>query len=198
MGTWRTYASLDPDITAQGTTTLPPPRRMWFLHQNVNEWCADTQNQYDASGLTPGETAPSLTRRSCPRSSPPRRCFTRKTLPTSPDLPPRTFPMHSSSSERSSPTDPRLSEAHTPAPRPEPSRAQCTLEPPRDGGGSLSGGRCYDTRASSRTERSRGVSCSCMHEGSLLMADTSAKCTRTRSFPSTRWELMTNGRRTVA
>ena len=39
MGAWRTYASMDPDITPQGETTLPPPKRMWFLHQDVHEWC---------------------------------------------------------------------------------------------------------------------------------------------------------------
>ncbi|ORX41015.1 hypothetical protein BD324DRAFT_640712 [Kockovaella imperatae] len=38
MGTWRTYCSLDPDITAAGETSLPPPKRIWFLHQAVNEW----------------------------------------------------------------------------------------------------------------------------------------------------------------
>jgi hypothetical protein len=38
LGTWRVYASLDPDITADGRTTLPPPQRIWFMHQDVNEW----------------------------------------------------------------------------------------------------------------------------------------------------------------
>ncbi len=38
LGTWRTYASLDPDITPLGETTLPPPRRIWFLHQSASEW----------------------------------------------------------------------------------------------------------------------------------------------------------------
>ena len=38
LGAWRTYAALDQDISSQGETTLPAPRRMWFLHQNVTEW----------------------------------------------------------------------------------------------------------------------------------------------------------------
>ncbi|WWC92261.1 uncharacterized protein L201_007215 [Kwoniella dendrophila CBS 6074] len=38
LGAWRAYASYDEHITAKGETALPPPRRVWFLHQNVNEW----------------------------------------------------------------------------------------------------------------------------------------------------------------
>ncbi|KAK8850528.1 hypothetical protein IAR55_004446 [Kwoniella newhampshirensis] len=38
LGTWRTYASFDQDITAAGETTLPAPRRVWFLHQTIAEW----------------------------------------------------------------------------------------------------------------------------------------------------------------
>ncbi|EIW69813.1 hypothetical protein TREMEDRAFT_61582 [Tremella mesenterica DSM 1558] len=38
MGTWRTYATYDPDITPTGQTTLVPPKRIWFLHQHSEEW----------------------------------------------------------------------------------------------------------------------------------------------------------------
>ena len=38
MGTWRSYCSLDPDISPTGETHLSPPRRIWFLHQDVREW----------------------------------------------------------------------------------------------------------------------------------------------------------------
>ncbi|GFZ48068.1 hypothetical protein JCM24511_05816 [Saitozyma sp. JCM 24511] len=38
LGTWRTYASLDREISAKGETSLPPPRRIWFLHQSTTEW----------------------------------------------------------------------------------------------------------------------------------------------------------------
>ncbi|OCF33685.1 hypothetical protein I316_04759 [Kwoniella heveanensis BCC8398] len=38
LGAWRAYSSYDTHITAAGETSLPPPRRMWFLHQSINEW----------------------------------------------------------------------------------------------------------------------------------------------------------------
>ncbi|WWD07339.1 hypothetical protein V865_005437 [Kwoniella europaea PYCC6329] len=38
LGAWRAYASYDQHITANGETSLPPPQRVWFLHQNVTEW----------------------------------------------------------------------------------------------------------------------------------------------------------------
>ncbi|WVO17415.1 hypothetical protein L204_105107 [Cryptococcus depauperatus] len=38
LGAWRAYASYDQDISANGETTLVAPKRMWFLHQSVNEW----------------------------------------------------------------------------------------------------------------------------------------------------------------
>jgi hypothetical protein len=38
LGAWRAYAMLDPDITPTGKTSLPPPRRAWFLHQNLTDW----------------------------------------------------------------------------------------------------------------------------------------------------------------
>ncbi|WWC65051.1 uncharacterized protein I303_107665 [Kwoniella dejecticola CBS 10117] len=38
LGAWRAYASYDEHISADGETSLPPPQRVWFLHQNVKEW----------------------------------------------------------------------------------------------------------------------------------------------------------------
>lgn len=38
VGLWRTYASLDPTITAQGTTHLPSPSRMIFPHVSAGKW----------------------------------------------------------------------------------------------------------------------------------------------------------------
>lgn len=38
LGLWRTYTSLDQDISATGSTKLAAPQRMWFLHQNTSEW----------------------------------------------------------------------------------------------------------------------------------------------------------------
>ena len=38
FGLWRTYSSLDPYITADGHTTLPPPRRLIFNHVNSTSW----------------------------------------------------------------------------------------------------------------------------------------------------------------
>lgn len=38
LGVWRTYSSYDEDISATGETSLPAPKRMWFLHQSVDEW----------------------------------------------------------------------------------------------------------------------------------------------------------------
>ncbi|KAF8967090.1 hypothetical protein BDZ97DRAFT_1656921 [Flammula alnicola] len=38
FGFWRTYASLDPSISAQGNTTLPPARRIIFNHLDNYHW----------------------------------------------------------------------------------------------------------------------------------------------------------------
>ncbi|THH08866.1 hypothetical protein EW145_g2425 [Phellinidium pouzarii] len=38
FGIWRTYSSLDPYITANGHTTLPPPKRMMFSHVSGAKW----------------------------------------------------------------------------------------------------------------------------------------------------------------
>ncbi|KAK4688610.1 hypothetical protein P7C73_g1504, partial [Tremellales sp. Uapishka_1] len=40
LGTWRTYASMDSYILPSGETNLPPPERIWFLHQSADEWLA--------------------------------------------------------------------------------------------------------------------------------------------------------------
>ncbi|KAL7422875.1 hypothetical protein Q5752_002172 [Cryptotrichosporon argae] len=53
LGTWRTYASLDPHITATGQTSLPPPRRAWFLHQSATEWCVRADDLADDRRDTP-------------------------------------------------------------------------------------------------------------------------------------------------
>ncbi|TYJ52838.1 hypothetical protein B9479_006561 [Cryptococcus floricola] len=38
LGLWRTYASLDPTISAQGVTHLPSPTRMMFPHVGAGKW----------------------------------------------------------------------------------------------------------------------------------------------------------------
>ncbi|WRT70692.1 uncharacterized protein IL334_007690 [Kwoniella shivajii] len=38
LGAWRAYSSYDEHGTAKGETALPPPQRIWFLHQNIKEW----------------------------------------------------------------------------------------------------------------------------------------------------------------
>lgn len=38
MGLWRTYASLDPTISANGHTHLPSPSRMIFPHTGAGKW----------------------------------------------------------------------------------------------------------------------------------------------------------------
>lgn len=38
FGFWRTYSSLDPSITSTGNTTLPPPRRLIFVHVLADRW----------------------------------------------------------------------------------------------------------------------------------------------------------------
>ncbi|KAF8158227.1 hypothetical protein B0H34DRAFT_797639 [Crassisporium funariophilum] len=37
-GFWRTYSSLDPSISAEGSTTLPPIRRIFFNHLDAHHW----------------------------------------------------------------------------------------------------------------------------------------------------------------
>jgi len=38
FGFWRTYSSLDPSITHDGNTTLPPVRRLMFNHLDAYHW----------------------------------------------------------------------------------------------------------------------------------------------------------------
>ncbi|KII95730.1 hypothetical protein PLICRDRAFT_121283 [Plicaturopsis crispa FD-325 SS-3] len=38
FGFWRTYSSLDPSIMANGSTSLPAPRRMLFAHADADHW----------------------------------------------------------------------------------------------------------------------------------------------------------------
>ena len=38
FGFWRTYSSLDISITSSGNTTLPPPRRLMFIHIAADGW----------------------------------------------------------------------------------------------------------------------------------------------------------------
>ncbi|KAJ6620732.1 hypothetical protein B0H10DRAFT_2020318 [Mycena sp. CBHHK59/15] len=38
FGYWRTYSSLDPSITTEGKTALPPPRRMFFNRVDAFRW----------------------------------------------------------------------------------------------------------------------------------------------------------------
>lgn len=55
FGLWRTYSSLDPFITADGRTTLPPPRRMMFKHVPGESWRDyAAMNQWVIRGAFPG------------------------------------------------------------------------------------------------------------------------------------------------
>ncbi|TDL21877.1 hypothetical protein BD410DRAFT_815241 [Rickenella mellea] len=38
LGLWRVYSSLDPHITADGTTSIPPPSRLLFTRVGCSEW----------------------------------------------------------------------------------------------------------------------------------------------------------------
>ncbi|KAG9312000.1 hypothetical protein JVU11DRAFT_7272 [Chiua virens] len=38
FGFWRTYSSLDPSISSDGSSTLPAPRRAWFVHTDADHW----------------------------------------------------------------------------------------------------------------------------------------------------------------
>ncbi|KAG8884674.1 hypothetical protein FRB98_002274 [Tulasnella sp. 332] len=51
---WRTYSSLDPHITEQGTTSLPPPKRFLAPHIPANGWRDYAKmNQYVLRGAFP-------------------------------------------------------------------------------------------------------------------------------------------------
>jgi len=38
FGFWRTYSSLDPSISGSGISSLPAPRRIWFVHLDASQW----------------------------------------------------------------------------------------------------------------------------------------------------------------
>ena len=44
MGTWRAYMVYDKYVTPQGVTSLPPPERIWFMHQYAHQWYAENQH----------------------------------------------------------------------------------------------------------------------------------------------------------
>ena len=54
LGLWRTYSSLDPNITPSGQTVLPPPRRLVFPHVESKKWRDyASMNQYLIRGVFP-------------------------------------------------------------------------------------------------------------------------------------------------
>ncbi|EJD08554.1 uncharacterized protein FOMMEDRAFT_72556, partial [Fomitiporia mediterranea MF3/22] len=54
FGMWRTYSSLDPFISTDGHTTLPPPKRMFFRHINSGQWRDyASMNQWVTRGAFP-------------------------------------------------------------------------------------------------------------------------------------------------
>jgi len=54
FGLWRTYSSLDPNITWSGQTNLPPPRRLVFPHVESKKWRDyASMNQYVIRGVFP-------------------------------------------------------------------------------------------------------------------------------------------------
>ncbi|KAJ7695741.1 hypothetical protein B0H17DRAFT_1055425 [Mycena rosella] len=57
FGFWRTYSSLDPSIPADGNTTLPPPRHMFFNRLDAFRWRDPTDmNQLVLRSSFPGVT----------------------------------------------------------------------------------------------------------------------------------------------
>lgn len=55
FGLWRTYSTLDPFITPDGHTTLPPIRRWLFRHVNAQKWRDyAAMNQWVTRGAFPG------------------------------------------------------------------------------------------------------------------------------------------------
>ncbi|TFK40715.1 hypothetical protein BDQ12DRAFT_627360 [Crucibulum laeve] len=57
FGFWRVYSSLDPSITAEGNTTLPPAKHLWFPRIDAFHWrdYAD-MNQWVVRSSFPGVT----------------------------------------------------------------------------------------------------------------------------------------------
>ncbi|KAF8448686.1 hypothetical protein L210DRAFT_3388753 [Boletus edulis BED1] len=58
LGFWRTYSSLDPFISANGLSSLPAPRRIWFVHTDADHWKDyASMNQWVFRSVFPSITA---------------------------------------------------------------------------------------------------------------------------------------------
>lgn len=55
FGLWRTYTALDPYVTSDGHTALPPPRRLLFRHVSEDHWRDyAAMNEWVLRGAFPG------------------------------------------------------------------------------------------------------------------------------------------------
>lgn len=58
FGFWRTYTSLDPSIAANGSSSLPAIRRIWFPHADADHWRDyASMNQWVLRSAFPSVTA---------------------------------------------------------------------------------------------------------------------------------------------
>lgn len=58
FGFWRTYSSLDPSIPADGSSSLPAVRRIWFVHSDADHWRDyASMNQWVLRSTFPSATA---------------------------------------------------------------------------------------------------------------------------------------------
>ena len=58
FGFWRTYSSLDPSIAANGSSSLPALRRIWFAHADADHWRDyASMNQWVLRSAFPSVTA---------------------------------------------------------------------------------------------------------------------------------------------
>jgi hypothetical protein len=58
FGFWRTYSSLDPSISANGSSSLPALRRIWFAHADADHWRDyASMNQWVLRSAFPSVTA---------------------------------------------------------------------------------------------------------------------------------------------
>ncbi|KAH0829221.1 hypothetical protein J3R83DRAFT_2785 [Lanmaoa asiatica] len=58
FGFWRTYSSLDPSISANGSSWLPALRRIWFVHADADHWRDyASMNQWVLRSAFPSATA---------------------------------------------------------------------------------------------------------------------------------------------
>lgn len=58
FGFWRTYSSLDPSISADGSSSLPALRRIWFPHADADHWRDyASMNQWVLRSAFPSATA---------------------------------------------------------------------------------------------------------------------------------------------